>query len=122
MITNCHRNIMGTISFDGKFDGMNKAQDFIVYPMQDIGTIIHIQSKNRMGKLDLDTGRGLLSAPKSGHAGFIWLNICQIRGTAKEIQLSEDERQSLRTAIKNTGGLLVGSSIVKSENIGAMAL
>ena len=30
MISNIRKNIMGTVSFAGKFDGMRKAQDFIV--------------------------------------------------------------------------------------------
>lgn len=35
MITNIRKNRIGTVSFDGKFDGMRKSQDFIVYPMHD---------------------------------------------------------------------------------------
>ena len=32
MISNIHKNCMGTVSFDAKFAGMRKPQDFIVYP------------------------------------------------------------------------------------------
>lgn len=61
-ITNCHRNIMGTVSFDGRFPGMRKAEDFIVYPMHDSGVEILIQSDHRFGRINLDTGRGIVSA------------------------------------------------------------
>lgn len=122
MITNCHKNIMGTVSFDGKFAGMRKAQDFIVYPMQDSGPLIKIQSKNRMGQVNLDTGELVLSPATTGHAGFLWLQISVARKTATAETLPAEELQILRQWIKSTGGLLVGESFVKSENIGAMAL
>jgi hypothetical protein len=122
MITNCHKNIMGTLSFDGRFQGMNKAQDFIVYPMQDSGEIIQIQSKNRMGQIDLATGLLTMSPAQSGHAGFLALQIAMIRKTARIETLPAEDVQTLRQWIKSTGGLEVGSSIVKSDNTGALAL
>lgn len=123
MISNCHKNMMGTVSFDGKFPGMRKAQDFIVYPMHDSGTEIRIQSGNRFGRIDLDDGKTILSASSgSAHAGGTWLTVCEIRGTASRFVLAEEDRATLRQWVKSSGGLLVGRSIVLTDNTGAMAL
>jgi hypothetical protein len=121
-IQNCHRNIMGTVSFDGRFQGMRKPQDFIVYPMQDSGEEIAIQSEHRFGKLDLATGRGILSANRQQYANGMWLSLCVARNTAVRIELATEERETLRQWIKSSGGVEVGVSIVKSCNIGALAL
>jgi hypothetical protein len=121
-IANCHKNSMGTVSFDGRFPGMNKPQDFIVYPMQDSGEEIRIQSDHRFGSIDLATGEGVLSANRADYANSVWLHLCMIRGTAKVFKLEAEELQTLRQWVKSTGGLLVGSSIVKCDNTGAMAL
>lgn len=122
MIANCHKNIMGAVSFDGQFAGMRKPQDFIVYPMQDSGPLIKIQSNNRMGQVNLDTGELVLSPAATGHAGFLWLQISVARKTATVETLPTEEPQVLRAWIKSTGGLLAGQSFVKSDNTGAMAL
>ena len=52
-------NIMGTISFNMKIEGMRKFQDFIVYPIQknDSEKVITIQSDTRIGRLNLKIGR-----------------------------------------------------------------
>lgn len=121
-ISRAHKNIMGTVSFDGKFGSMRKAEDFIVYPMHDSGTEIRIQSSHRFGRIDLDTGKGIISARRAQYANAVWLQLCQIHGKAEAIKLAEEDRQTLRQWIKSTGGLLVGSSFVKTENTGALAL
>jgi hypothetical protein len=94
MIANCHKNIMGTVSFDGRFAGMRKAQDFIVYPMQDSGPLIKIQSNNRMGQLNLDTGELILSPTARCHAGFLWLQLSVARKTATVETLPAEELQT----------------------------
>jgi hypothetical protein len=122
IITNYKKNNMGTIDFDGQFGTMKKPQDFIVYPMQGAGVVIHIQSKNRFGAIDLDTGKGVISAPKES-ASTVWLQMCQIRHTAVGINLDETTRLALREAVKSTGSLLpVGNSVVQVENPGAVEL
>ncbi len=113
---------MGTVSFDGQFAGMRKPQDFIVYPMHDNGSIIKIQSNNRMGQINLDTGELILSPAARCHAGFFWLQLSVARKTATVETLPAEELQTLRQWIKSTGGLLVGESFVKTDNTGAMAL
>ena len=58
MITKISKNIMGTISFDAKFNGMRKPQDFIVYPIKadDDPVQIKIQSDKRSGFISLVSG------------------------------------------------------------------
>lgn len=122
MITNCKKNIMGTVSFDGKFQGMRKPQDFIVYPMQDSGETITIQSDHRFGQIDLATGKGILSANRAQYANYVWLAMCVKSGLAVKIELPAEDLQTLRQWIKSTGGIAVGNACVISDNTGAMAL
>lgn len=67
-ISNVRKNIMGTASFDAKFDGMRKAQDFIVYPMKDSAESALIQSDTRIGRINMQTGAVILSKPHSSGA------------------------------------------------------
>lgn len=112
---------MGTVQFDGKFPSMRKAQDFIVYPMQDSGMTISIQSEHRFGQINLDTGKGVVSANRAQYANGLWLQLCQAAKTAIEFELSAEDLQNLRQWIKSTGGIEVGG-VVKCDNTGAMAL
>jgi len=66
MLSNIHRNIMGTTSFDGLFPGMRKAQDFIVYPMHagNDASTAKIQSDNRIGRIELATGKVFIAKAK----------------------------------------------------------
>lgn len=70
MLSNFHRNTLGTVSFDAKFDGMRKPQDFDVYPMQAGGdhSRIAIQSDTRYGHIYLDDGRVFMSPSVAGGA------------------------------------------------------
>lgn len=121
-LSNFTVNILGTVSFDGKFKGMRKAQNFIVYPMQDSGTVIHIQSDNRFGVLDIASGKGVLSANRQQYANHAWLSYCLANKTASVFQLDPEDLTTLKNWIKSTGGVLVGNSMVKSENIGAISI
>lgn len=112
---------MGTLSFDGQFNGMRKPQDFIVYPMQDSGERITIQSEHRFGSIDLADGKGILSANRAQYANSVWLMVCIRAMKVTPIQLSAEDLQTLRQWVKSTGGLEVGGC-VKSDNTGAMAL
>lgn len=70
MISNIRKNIMGTVSFDAKFAGMRKPQDFIVYPIKagdDAGSI-KVQSDTRIGTIDLQTGSVWMSKPHANGA------------------------------------------------------
>lgn len=122
MISNIRKNIMGTISFDGQFGAMRKPQDWIVYPCQDSGSIITIQSDHRFGRVDMASGKGVISANRAQYASSVWLAQCIASRKAEPIILEEIERERLRAAIHSTGGLLVGESFVKCENIGAFTV
>ncbi len=113
---------MGTVSFLGQFQGMRKPQDFIVYPMQDSGTEIMVQSDHRFGMIDLETGKGVMSANRAQYANSLFLSLCIANRTAIAFTLEGEDLQNLRTWIKSTGGVEVGSSFVKSDNTGALAL
>ncbi len=113
---------MGTVSFDGKCAGMRKPQDFIVYPMQNAGEIIDIQSDHRFGQIDLATGQGVLSANRAQYANAMWLGLSVIQKTAVDVELSTQSLTTFRQWIKSTGGVEVGSSFVKCDNTGALAL
>lgn len=122
MIKNCHKNIMGTISFDGKFPGMRKEQDFIVYPMQDSGVEITIQSDHRFGKINLNTGESIISANRAQYANSVWLAICIATKKSISFVLSAEDCQTLRQWVKSSGGVEVGSGGVVCDNTGAIAL
>lgn len=115
MISNIHRNIMGTISFDAKFDGMRKAQDFIVYPMNKNASVAEIQSSTRFGKIDLASGKVVISKPKANGAGSLQLAISPTDGGT----LSQDDLNNLKASIRDTAGASVGSAGVVSDNSAA---
>jgi len=45
----------------GKFSGMRKEQDFIVYPYKLDQTSLLVQSDRAIARIDIKTGRGLLN-------------------------------------------------------------
>lgn len=117
MIRNIHKNIMGTCSFDGQFNKMRKPQDFIVYPMQDSGQRIKVQSDTRIGIIDLFNGLVTMSQPHSSGAYFIHLQEKPVFS-----MLAKEDCETLRGWIRSTGGVEVGASLVKSDNTGAIAI
>lgn len=68
MISKIRKNIMGTVSFDAKFSGMRKPQDFIVYPIKTATDHILIQSDTRIGYIMLDSGAVWMSKPHANGA------------------------------------------------------
>ena len=108
MITHLKIGIMGTVEFHGTFHGMRKPQDFLVYPMHGDApptTSIKIQSDTRIGRICLDTGALKLSGKHPGET------------------LPEEDRQQLRDWVKKSGSTdLVGKSIMKTDNSGALHL
>jgi hypothetical protein len=120
-ITNCSKNCLGTVSFDGKFTGMRKEQDFIVYPMQDAGEEIKIQSATRMGTLHLGTGELKMSQAHPNGAYFLHLQLDRLIVET----LPMEDVQMLRGWVKSTGGTLVGGDNalrIFCDNTGAIAL
>jgi len=120
IINNIRKNGMGTSSFDMKMPNMRKPQDFIVYPMSKNSdwTEIHIQSENRFGKLNLLTGKGIMSTPK-GYANSLHLMVCEIRKQATEFEVSAEDLATLKAAIKTTAGDKVGNYGLVSDNSAA---
>ncbi len=72
MITNLHKNRLGTISLEGKFPGQRKPQDFVVYPIKagEDGSRVLVQSDKRIGYIYLDSGTVALCPSQSGGAYF----------------------------------------------------
>lgn len=64
---------VGAIRFDAIFKGMRKAQNFVVYPVKAGDTTIKIQSKTRIGLINLETGVCTISASYPGGAYGIHL-------------------------------------------------
>lgn len=118
MITNIHRNRMGTVSFDGKFDGMRKAQDFIVYPFHagNQTTAAKVQSDTRIGMIHLTTGQILMSPSRQGGSYGVHLALAQPAGT-----LTGEELMLFKAQIAGTAHGKAGSNgIIYTDNSGAM--
>jgi hypothetical protein len=74
-----------------KFQGMRKEQDFVIYPCKSDDSTIWLQSDNRMLKLDLTTGEGMLSKPTRNN-GFH--SVMEFLG-AKKITLAKEELERI---------------------------
>lgn len=115
MISNLHRNIMGTVSFDGQFDGMRKVQDFIVYPMKDAAETAKIQSDTRIGAIDMQTGVVVLSKPHSSGAYFMHMMEAKPAG-----KLSGEELLLLKASIFGSASAKAGTNgIIYTDNSAA---
>jgi len=117
-ISNMKRNIMGTLDFDMKVEGMKIPQEFTVYPMNAGDIRIHIQSDKRFGRLNLSTGEGIMNRKNINNAASIHLS----RGDNMNFKLTSSQLSALKNAIKATGGKSVGNAGVSSDNSGAMEL
>lgn len=116
------KNIMGTISFAHRFPRMRKEQDFIVYPIKatdDLKNVL-IQSDTRIGRIDLATGKGIMSAPHQNGAHGVQLQMDIMKKKAVPFELDHEDLFVLRSAIRETAGFEVGESIVKTDNVGAI--
>lgn len=118
MITNIHINCMGTVSFDGKFNGMRKAQDFIVYPFHagNQTTAAKVQSHTRIGMVHLTTGAVLMSKPHASGAYGVNLAEAAHVGTLTNEELMLFKAQIAATANGHAGN----NGIVYTDNSGAM--
>lgn len=121
-ITKIYTNSMGTASFFGKLDkGMRKEQDFSVYPISkdSASKVITIQSDTRIGRIDLETGKGVMSKSHASGAFFVHLQIDQLT----HFQLSEGDRSALQVKIFLSSDSNAGKSqngVVLSDNSGAI--
>lgn len=120
MISNIHRNIMGTISFDLKAEGMRKAQEFIVYPMRDKTECAVIQSDTRFGYIQLATGAIVLTPSIKGGAYGHHISLARPAGA-----LTGEQRLLLLAQIASTSGLDVGrerNGVIGVDNSAAIGV
>lgn len=109
MISNLRKNLMGTVSFDGKLGAMRKVADFIVYPMAQCSHVARIQSDNYCGKIDMRNGDVYLA--KGGYS----FGAVSLVG-----QLSADDLKSFVDAVKASASPKAGNNgIVYCDNSGA---
>lgn len=118
MIENIHKNRMGTVSFDGKFDGMRKAQDFIVYPFHagNSTDAAKVQSDTRIGLINLTTGEILMSPSRQGGSYGVHLAFAKPAGklTSEELMLFKAQIAATANGHAGTNG------IVYTDNSGAL--
>lgn len=86
---------------DFKFKGMRKPQSFIFYPCQPNDTSILIQSGQRIGRVNLETGKIYLSKGRS--SGSYGHDLCEARG-AKYIDLTSEDLALIKEGIKEMSG------------------
>lgn len=111
-------NIMGTTDIIMKIKGMRKTQNFIVYPIDkdDSAKTIKIQSKTRIGLIDLNTGKGKMSKSHSSGAYFFHLQMDPLTS----FELSGIDLQALKMRIFTSSDSEAGNSVVKTDNSGAI--
>ena len=100
---NFHRNIMGTLSFDMKLPNMRKEQDFIVYPASEKTDFIMIQSSTRFGKINMNTGMGLMSQSHANGAYAVHMHIDKL----VKFQLTDSQLEKLKEELAKTAGSAV---------------
>ena len=112
LLDKLHKNIMGTLSFDLKISGMRKPQDFIVYPAGEKTDAILIQSDTRIGRINMTSGKGVMSQSHANGAYGVHLSMDKLI----PFELSESQLKELKAKISGTAGESVGSSFVTSDN------
>ena len=120
MITNIKRNRLGTTSFDGLFDGMRKAQDFIVYPVAngESAERLLIQSDTRIGYICMHTGSVQITRSIPSGAYQPHLGLRRLAG-----KLTGEELLLLKTHVANSASFTAGTNgVIHTENSGAVAV
>jgi hypothetical protein len=120
MITNFHKNRMGTLSFELKLPKWRKPQEFITYPMQsgDGCELLRFQSDKRWIECNINTGVCEMTNGKGGHPNSWLLAFQKIRGQHETFTISEADLQAIKMQVFITAGKMVGG-IVLSDNSGA---
>lgn len=119
MISNLHKNVMGTTSFDAKFEGMRKSQEFDVYPVKGGGKEVEltIQSDTRIGTINMETGAVKVTRSFPSGAYFHHIAFATAVGT-----LSNDALTALKEHVMGTASRNAGSLGVYCDNSGAASL
>lgn len=120
LLTNFHVNCLGTCEFDMQLPGMRKPQSFTCLPVAAGETTVVIQSNTRIGKLDLQTGRGFMTPPHSNGAYFAHLVTDQLAGKLVPVVLPTEELNALKAGMASTkGNTNALSSGLIVDNVGA---
>ncbi len=122
IISKLGRNCLGTLDIYMTLPGMRKEQDFCVYPISkgDQAKVITIQSGNRFGKIDLSTGRGLMSKCAGTYSSSITYIQAQIRGTLQAFTVTPEDVNKLKLEIFGTTDSMAGASFIYCDNSGAV--
>lgn len=118
MITNFKKNCLGTVDFDGKFNGMRKAQTFCVYPIHsgDQAERLTVQSDTRIGLIRLSDGKVIISPSRAGGSCSRHLALAEFAG-----QLSAEELLLLKSNVFATAHGRAGSNgVVYTDNSAAL--
>jgi hypothetical protein len=91
---------------------MRKSQDFSVYPVSEKSDYIDIQSATRFGKIQMTTGRGLMTQSHPNGAYAVHMHIDKL----VKFTLTESQLDKLKEELAKTAGSSVGSSVIKSDN------
>jgi len=103
LISNIHKNCMGTISFNFIGANLRKEQDFITYPINKISDSIYFQSDKRWLNLDLSTN--VLTISKKGNTSWDYMNYGH-----DAIEISQEQIETLLNAIRGTALSKSGSN------------
>lgn len=112
-LDNCTKNRLGTVSFDGLFQGMRKKQSFIVYPISNIHETggIKIQSDTRIGFIDLSNGRVMLTPAIQSGAHNLHLRLVKFVGS-----LTGEDLFLLKANIASTSSKTAGTAGIQCDN------
>lgn len=121
-MNNLEKSCMGTIVFDGKFEGMRKAQEFDVYPIaagQTAGALkATIQSDTRMGEIDLTSGQVVLTKSIASGAFSHHMALAKSAGKLSAEQLATFKSKIFETACRDAGT----NGLVYADNSGAASV
>lgn len=119
-ILNITKNIMGTLSIEAKFNGMRKAQEFIIYPIKagDPLDSLLVQSDTRIGRIDLNTGIVTMSPPRSGGSYNVHLMFATAIDTLDREELAGLKFRLIQTADKMAGN----NGVMYTDNSGVEAV
>ena len=98
---------------------MLKFFEFIVYPIREKpATHLLVQSDTRIGRINLATGEVRMSQAHAGGATMMRL----VTDKAVIDTLTLDELTLLTDGVRSTGGSAVGSSVMVTDNSGALTV
>ena len=108
---------MGTLDLTAKYNGMRKAQSFIVYPIKgtDQPDNILIQSDTRIGRIDLNNGKVTMSPARAGGSYGVHLAFATVIDTLSTEELAGLKFRMVQTASHKAGN----NGIMYTDNSGA---